>query len=290
MKVTQGYLFEENEYRPVMRTDGGGNGKEYDAFVAKFKRRKTTDDCYTPSAVMEVVERMVRSLPGVGDRPFVRPFWPGGDYKRFNYPEGCIVVDNPPFSIYSKIVRWYLGMGIDFFLFAPHLTCFVKGTEAQYVIADAKIIYENGAVVKTSFVTSLLRGDTKIWLNGKLAREIEDACNKKEVKPVKKYIHSYNVLTTALAGKYIGSRTDIRIAKGECLETVGTDMMLRKGSKLFGTGFYVSDRVKERLLLERDRLERDRLERDRLERDRLERLMLNDRELKIIEELNNYEQ
>lgn len=43
----------------------------------------------------------------MGGRTIVRPFWPGGDYEDFDYPTGCVVIDNPPFSILSKIVRFY---------------------------------------------------------------------------------------------------------------------------------------------------------------------------------------
>lgn len=52
---------------------------DYDGFVEKFKPKKTTDDV-----------------------PIVRPFYPGGDYENYDYPEGCVVVDNPPFSIFAK--------------------------------------------------------------------------------------------------------------------------------------------------------------------------------------------
>ncbi len=53
---------------------------------------------------------------------FVRPFYPGGDYEKYNYMSDNIVVDNPPFSILAQIVKWYQSQGIKFFLFAPGLT------------------------------------------------------------------------------------------------------------------------------------------------------------------------
>ena len=42
----------------------------------------------------------------------VRPFWRGGDYEAFEYLEGCVVVDNLPFSIHARIQDFYLGRGI----------------------------------------------------------------------------------------------------------------------------------------------------------------------------------
>ena len=73
--------------------------QDYDAFVEKFKPKKTTDDCYTPSLVYEAVLCWAREHLKIEDRPVVRPFYPGGDYEHADYPPGCVVIDNPPFSI-----------------------------------------------------------------------------------------------------------------------------------------------------------------------------------------------
>ena len=61
----------------------------------------------------------------------MRPFWPGGDYQRENYPAGCVVVDNPPFSILSQICRFYNAHGVKYFLFAPALTLFSNRGESN---------------------------------------------------------------------------------------------------------------------------------------------------------------
>ena len=63
-------------------------------------------------------------------------------------------VDNPPFSILSKIVAFYADHGIGFFLFAPTLTC-MGIQRCSKVVAGAAVVYENGASVNTSFVTNL---------------------------------------------------------------------------------------------------------------------------------------
>ena len=82
---------------------------EYDAFVEKFKPKKTTDDCYTPALVYEAVADWVEKEYGVQRETFVRPFFPELDYCTFEYPDGCVVVDNPPFSLLSNIIRHYSG-------------------------------------------------------------------------------------------------------------------------------------------------------------------------------------
>ena len=66
--------------------------KDYDGFVEKFKPKKTTDDCYTPPEVYDVVLKHVREKYNIADDvPIVRPFYPGGDYEHYDYPEGWVV-------------------------------------------------------------------------------------------------------------------------------------------------------------------------------------------------------
>ena len=48
---------------------------------------------------------------GVDEADVVRPFWPGDDFETFEYPEGYVVVENPPFSILAKIQGFNLGRG-----------------------------------------------------------------------------------------------------------------------------------------------------------------------------------
>ena len=101
-----------------------GDQEQYEQFVEKFKAKKTTDDCYTPPEIYEGISDWVAAEYGLDKRNFVRPFWPGGDYRKGEYPAGCVVVDNPPFSILMQIIDYYLEKGVGFFLFAPTLTLF----------------------------------------------------------------------------------------------------------------------------------------------------------------------
>ena len=105
--------------------DNTKENEEYQAFVDKFKPKKTTDDCYTPPNIYETVKKWVVNEYHISkDTPIIRPFYPGGDYERYAYTEGCVVIDNPPFSILSKIVRFYENRNIKYFLFAPTMTLF----------------------------------------------------------------------------------------------------------------------------------------------------------------------
>ena len=145
--------------------------EEYQEFLEKFKLKKTTDDCYTPAPVYDAVVRYVEETYGVSRDRFVRPFYPGGDYVSEKYPEGCVVVDNPPFSIMSEILRFYDSRGIKFFLFAPTLTLFSSSSNTCTALPCGNaVIYENGASVNTSFLTNMEPGGGPFEIGSKTVR------------------------------------------------------------------------------------------------------------------------
>lgn len=156
---------------------------EYREFVEKFKLKKTPDDCYTPPEIYEAVRDWAVAEYGLHGREIVRPFFPGGDYENAEYPAGCVVLDNPPFSIISKICAWYDARKIDYFLFAPHLTLFSTNSgRSNYIVLDLKITYENGAKLSTGFVTNLRGGKSAMQTGfaGKDSRRGRKDCGEKE--------------------------------------------------------------------------------------------------------------
>ena len=58
------------------------NNEEYNAFVDEFKPKKTTDDCYTPDNVYNAIADWVAAEYHISRDNFVRPFYPGGDYRK----------------------------------------------------------------------------------------------------------------------------------------------------------------------------------------------------------------
>ena len=123
MKIVNLFGEEIEEIKPVKK----GKAEifnNYDAFVEKFKPKKTTDDCYTPPGVYNIVLDYVREKVDLTGCRIVRPFYPGGDYENEEYKDSDVVIDNPPFSIITRIVRFYMEQNIRFFLFAPYLTIF----------------------------------------------------------------------------------------------------------------------------------------------------------------------
>ena len=226
-----------------MRFDDMEENAEYRAFVDKFKTRKTTDDCETPGNVYDAVAGWVAEEYAVKP-PFVRPFWPGGDYERAEYPEGCVVVDNPPFSILAKIEANYLARGVRFFLFAPTLTLFNSDRRVCFIPCGSKITYVNGANVNTSFVTNLdtaqVRSAPELYRRIKAAN---DANEKAATKQLPKYSYPDHVLTAAAAYQYSHYGVDFRMEREDCVFIRGMDAQAQRGKSCFGGAFLLSDRA-----------------------------------------------
>ena len=176
--------------------------EEYDAFLDKFKEKHTTDDCFTPPAVYEAIKGWVIKTYGLEGREIVRPFYPGGDYEKYDYPEGCVVIDNPPFSILKKITTFYLEHGIDFFIFADARTCGWYFEIANVVLSGTNIVYDNGADVRTAFITNM--GEDKIRVSAEL-HDIIDKAQPKETADLQAYAYPDNLVTSMLLDRLAGS-------------------------------------------------------------------------------------
>ena len=264
-------LFDEITIIPKEKAAPSKSRKEtiedYDAFVRKFEAKKTTDDCYTPPAVYKAVLDFVAKLTPLEGRPVVRPFFPGGDFVQYAYPEGCVVVDNPPFSILSKIVRFYSAHNVPFFLFGPSLTLFTApDCDVTYIIADAEITYENGAKVRTGFITNLCP-DIRIWC----CPELKDSIAAAQAIPSNQkrgFIYPDNIVTAATLGRLVSHHTELIIRKRDCEFIKDSDAAKQQGRSLYGGGYILSERAAA-------------------ERAAASRLTLSPRERAIIERLSN---
>lgn len=178
-QIIQYCLFDPPEVTELPRMDATVGDFKQNMFVQKFRPKTTTDDCYTPPAVYEAVKGWVNdNLLDLTDKSIERPFYPDGDFLKYEYKENSVVIDNPPFSIYSRIVRNYVRMGIRFFLFGPALSLFVKDEyNVQYVICRCNITYANGAKVRTGFVHNL--GGPRLCMAGDLSDDINKAQHNK---------------------------------------------------------------------------------------------------------------
>ncbi len=155
------------------------------------------------------------------------------------------MVDNPPFSILSEIIDFYNAQNIDYFLFAPGLTLFTYGERCNLVVADGKIIYENGANVNTSFVTNM--GNFKILVSPGLHSAIDRALNVRKKPALAQYDYPPNVISAARLNKYIKAGIEIRISESECRFIRSLDSQKKAGKSIFGAGFLISTRAANRI-------------------------------------------
>jgi len=214
----------------------------YEEFVDKFRPKLTTDDCYTPPLVYDATRDWAVQEYRLQGREIVRPFYPGGDFEHYDYPVGCVVIDNPPFSILAKIKLFYVERGIDFFLFAPNLTALSSYSDGvNYVLTNANVIYENGADIKTSFVTSL--GGDYIRTAPVLARAI-DAAAKETAKQGKAELPLYcypDCVISAVRINKIANKIDFRLAHKDCHFLRALASQKRAGKAIYGSGYLISE-------------------------------------------------
>lgn len=224
------------------------DSSEYEAFMDKFKPKRTTDDCYTPTEIYDVILKWVKAkCPQIADLKVVRPFYPGGDYTKEDYTD-AVVIDNPPFSILAEIKRFYHRHKNPYFLFAPALTLFasdVKGS--NYIIANTNITYANGASVRTGFVSNLF-GSKAIILAPDLMQEIDEVERKrKEDNSLPTYVYPKNVISSALLNKHVNAGVEMEIDRSEVAFIRKLDSQEASGKAIFGAGFLVSDEVADEL-------------------------------------------
>ena len=217
---------------------------EYRQFVDKFRPRKTTDDCYTPQPVYDAIAQWVADEYHLDRARFVRPFYPGGDYIRYPYTEDCVVVDNPPFSIISAICRFYLDNKIRFFLFAPYLTNFNVWGGMCHVVTECDIIYDNGARVKTAFLTNLEQTLIRSapTLNA-LVKQTMDRIRIESKKELPKYEYPDEVLMGTNVGMYSKYGIEFKVMPEDAIFIRALDAQRKAGKSLFGGGYLLSDQA-----------------------------------------------
>lgn len=222
----------------------GERSEEYDAFVDKFKPKLTTDDCYTPQNVYETIRDWAVEHYGLQGALVVRPFYPGGDYEHETYPDGCVVIDNPPFSILSQICRFYMERGIRFFLFAPALTLFsIAAGTCNYLPMSCRITYENGADVRTSFVTNL--GAWKIEMAPELWALV-DAANTQNTHEGSVELPGYTYPDCVMTPIRIAPTSRwmaLRIPASDASFARALDAQREQGKTIYGASFLLSEKA-----------------------------------------------
>ncbi len=246
-EIKQLDLFGE-EVRPKAKYVQGQGGKDdYGEFTEKFKPKLTTDDCYTPVEVYEAVLGWLREKVDIEGCNIVRPFRPGGDYEAYDYKEDDVVVDNPPFSILARILRFYQGRGIRFFLFGPHLTLFSSSSSSlTYIPCACPVEYANGAKVNTGFISNLF-GDVFAMSAPDLRKRIKEAQEKakgNDSVSLPRYEYPPEVLTSSMLGYLSTHGVEFKVMRDEVSPVLLSALASQKavGKAIFGNGWLISEK------------------------------------------------
>ena len=218
--------------------------EEYEGFVEKFKPKLTTDDVYTPDNVYRAVRDWAFEHYELEGSPVVRPFYPGADYKSADYPAGCVVIDNPPFSILSEICGWYEAHGIRYLLFAPGLTLFsINAGQSRYLPVGVGIEYTNGASIATSFVTNM--GAWRIEICPELYRAIDEANSENLRKTHKLFpVYTYPAAVASVSmNKLAKWGQAMRIADSEAVFVRALDAQREADKAIYGGGFLLCSKI-----------------------------------------------
>jgi len=272
--------------------------QSYDAFVDKFKPRHTSDDTHTPPNVYEAVLAWCERRYDVDRAKVLRPFFPGGDYANAEYPEGCVVIDNPPFSILSQVVRSYLERKVQFFIFAQSLTMLghARHPGCAAVFCGNSLTFDNGANVSVGFLTSLEGPDVLAVAAPDLGDALEE-CEKENRKIGKKHVTPLALPEALLTGgrmNYLAvHHTPHTVRRADAAFVRKCD---NYPGNIFGGGFLLSERAAaeraaaeraaaERAAAERAAAERAAAERAAAERAAAHKVELSAREREIVEQL-----
>ena len=279
-------IFGHETAKQAKRTHNGGSGNpivfyDYDSFVAKFTdKAKTTDDCYTPKDVYEAVVRYVGEVADLTGKVICRPFYPGGDYENAEYPDNGVVIDNPPFSLFSRIVRFYSESGVPFFLFGPGLTIMNCCRWCTAVIIGRQIRFDNGAKVKCNFASNLF-GDAILVTAPELERYIKACESQKEGETLPSFRYPEELMSTSKAQSMSRYGVNLTIRRGESVLVRDLDNHPNK-SGLYGEHLLIPAELARAKEAELARAKEAELA-------RAKEVRLSERERRIVSNLKSYD-
>lgn len=227
----------------------------YKYCVTNGRNINSTDECYTPPAVYDTVLDYAVDRYQLQGKHVVRPFIPGGDYQRYVYDENDVVIDNPPFSMTTKIAKWYIEHNIPFFLFinGMYAVSLSRGLHGKATViatnANASFHHKpNNKLIKMGFVTNLepkniiIRGDATLTnrLNGLVKK-----------KALNKFKYPKNVIRNTDILSALQRNVELKLTTDNCLFEDNLDyhkaQMHAKPQhfSVFGGGYLVDDKLYE---------------------------------------------
>ena len=156
-----------------------------------------------------------------------------------------------------------------------------------HLVCDCDVEYENGAIVRTSFVTSCEQGvtaRTEPELTRLVNEEVERE-RREKTKTLPKYTYPDHVVTAALMQRYAKYGVDFTVWQRECCLIGRLDSQRKSGKTIFGHGLLLSDAAARRHAA----AERAAAERAAAEKDMATAWELSDREKKLVADMSGKE-
>ncbi len=285
-------LFEEkvNTQKKARRNGGSANPivfNDYESFIKKFTENpKTTDECWTPQDVYEAVVQYVGEIYDLTDKVILRPFYPGGDYLNAEYPENGVVIDNPPFSMFMKIVRFYSEAKIPFFIFGPGMTIANCCKWCTAVIVGEQIKFTNGAKIRVDFATNLM-GDTLVTTAVRLT-QLLNLCPSQNTKVnLPSYIYPDEVLSVSDFHTLARGEEDFSLSRRDAVVIKRLDLY-PNGHHIFGDHFLAKSGIADRKEAAREAAARKAAARKAAVKNAI-KVELSERERLIVERLRRGE-
>lgn len=220
----------------------------YKYCITNGRNINTLDECYTSPEVYDTVLKYAVERYNLQGKHIVRPFIPGGDYQRYVYDKNDVVIDNPPFSMTTKITKWYINHNIPFFLFinGQYGVSLSRGLRGKATViatnANASFYHNpNNKLIKLGFVTNLepkniiIRGDAALTnkLNGLVKK-----------KALNKYKYPENMIRNSDVLTAINRGVELKLTTNNCIFEDRMDYHKEhKLSGVFGGCYLVDDNV-----------------------------------------------
>lgn len=222
---------------------------DYQAYIVKFDRPLTTDDTFTPPEVYDaLIEWATHHHLITPDTPIVRPFFPGADYTQATYPQGSIVIDNPPFSILSQIIRYYQAHHITYLLFAPSLTSLgtLRYAPHTVIITNTSIRYANGATISTAFLTNHPHLSDNAVITAPdlhhLIKTAQERAAQQSKATLPRYAYPDHLVTAARLHR-IAPYIPLAIPRAESHHITTLQSQRPHHKSIYGSGLLISDRL-----------------------------------------------
>lgn len=193
----------------------------YKYCITNGRNINSLDECYTSPEVYDTVLNYAIERYHLQGKHIVRPFVPSGNYQQYVYDKNDVVIDNPPFSMTTKITKWYINHDIPFFLFinGQYAVSLSRGLHGKATViatnANCSFYHKpNNKLIKMGFVTNLEPKDIVIRGDVALTNKLNSLVKKKALN---KYQYPKNIIRNSDVLTAINRGVELKLTTNNCL-------------------------------------------------------------------------